>query len=98
MAELVLGLVAVLGWLVMAGYLNYKVWLKPDEMWRVQQEEQSRAPGGEPGLFRRFMHQDAPGLMSHRGRFLWFERVVAAVVLLLGIAMLAGVIVGQLGK
>ncbi len=91
MAELACLLVFVVVWLAMAGYVNYRVWRKPDEIWRVQQEEQTPAPEA-PFDFRRFVHLDAPGLQNHRGRFIWMQRAVAAIVLLLGIVMLAGVL------
>ncbi len=94
MIELACTLVFILAWLVFAGTMNYKIWRKPDDIWRVQQEEQAPPPGG-PFNFRRFVHLDPLGLESHRGRFLWMERIVAGLVLLIGIGMLVGVI-GQM--
>ncbi len=94
--ELACTIVFVLGWLAMAGYMNYKIWWKPDDIWQVQQE-QRRPADGTPGWFRRWMHIDPLGLEKSRGRFIWVERVIAAAVLLLGLLMLAGVLAG-LGK
>ncbi len=98
MIELACALVFVVAWLAVAGSMNYKLWRKPDDIWRVQQEEQTAAPEADPRSFRRFMHMDALGLESNRGRFLWIERIVAGLVLLIGIGMLVGVILVLPGK
>ncbi len=92
MASIACTLLFVLAWLAMAGYMNYKIWWKPDDIWQVQQA-QSR-PAGNAGWLRRWLHIDPLGLEKSRGRFIWFERVLAAGVLLLGLLMLAGVIIG----
>ncbi len=97
MTEFACTLIFILAWLAMAGYMNYKIWWKPEDIWRVQQEGQRPPPGSNPGWLRRFMHIDPLGLEKNRSRFIWFERVIAAAVLLLGILMLVGVIAG-LGK
>ncbi len=88
------GLIFVVGWLAMAGYMNYKIWLKPDDIWQRQQADQTPPPGGSASWLRRWMHIDPLGLEKNRGRFIWFERIVSGVVLLIGILMLVG-LVGQ---
>ena len=83
-------LIFIVGWLAMAGYMNYQIWLKPDEVWQIRQENAARS--SETRSFLRFLRFDPLRLGSNRGRFIWFERVVAGLVLLAGILMLAGVI------
>src|SRR5512146_3024869 len=93
--ELACTLIFLIGWLAMAGYMNYKIWRKPDDIWAIQQANQGPPPGNNASWMRRWLHIDPLGLEKNRGRLIWFERIVAGIVLLLGLLMLARVI-GQL--
>ncbi len=91
MNNLACTLIFLLGWFAMAGYMNYKIWWKPDEIWQLRQENVARS-SDDPHFFARLLRIDLLGTRHNRGRFIWFERVVAAVLLLLGVLMLVGAV------
>ena len=88
------GLLFVIAWLLMVGYMNYRVWVRPEEAWNRHRGyvagERERYRKSILGLFL----VDPLGLEKKRGVFLWSERIIMALLLLVGILALIG-LVGQ---